>query len=125
MTYSEVIQQWKDSVGWVNGIVNPYVIKEFGGIRPDPTYPGGYIACFDIIDRTFLIDDEVLNYTRSMCFQLRHLNDTEEEKEKEAKSLKKELESFLIDAIAEREKELADLRNNGKKILTSNPYAWK
>lgn len=124
MTYSEVIQQWKDSVAWVDGIINPYVIKEFGGIRPDPTYPGGYIARFDIIDRTFLMDDEVLNYIRSMDFQLRHFNDTEEEKAKEAKSLKDKLESFLSDAIAEREKELADLRNNGRKILTSNPYAW-
>lgn len=125
MTYSEVIKQWKDSVAWVNGIINPYVIKEFGGIRPDPTYPGGYITRFDIIDRTFLIDDEVMDYTRSMVFQLRHLNDTEEEKAKEAKSLKNELDSFLRDTIAEREKELAELRNNGKKILTSNPYAWK
>ena len=125
MTYSEVIKQWKESVTWVNGIINPYVIKEFGGIRPDPTCPGGYIARFDIIDRTFLINDEVLNYIRSMDFQLRHLNDTEEEKAKEAKSLKNELDSFLSDTIAEREKELADLRNNGRKILTSNPYAWK
>ena len=125
MTYSEVIKQWKESVAWVNGVMNPYVIKEFGGIRPDPTYTGGYIARFDIIDRTFLIDDEILDYTRSMYFQLRHLNDTEEEKEKEAKRLKKELDSFLGDAIAEREKEQAELRNNGKKILTSNPYAWK
>ena len=125
MTYSEVIQQWKESVAWVNGVINPYVIKEFGGIRPDPTYPGGYIARFDIIDRTFLIDNEVLNYIRSMDFQLRHLNDTEEAKEKEANKLKNELESFLCDAIAEREKELADLRNSCNKILTSNPYAWK
>lgn len=124
MTYSEVIQQWKESVAWVNGVINPYVIKEFGGIRPDPTYPGGYIARFDIIDRTFLIDDEVLNYIRSIDFQLRQLNGTEEEKAKEAKSLKDKLESFLTNAIAEREKELADLMNNGKKILTSNPYAW-
>lgn len=124
MTYSEAIWQWKENVAWVNGIINPYVIKEFGGIRPDPTYPGGFVARFDIIDRTFLIDDEVLDYTKSMFFQLKHLKDAEEEKEKEAQKLKQKLDSFLNDAIAEREKELADIRNSGKILQTSNPYAW-
>lgn len=66
-----------------------------------------------------------MDFTKSMVFQLRHLKDTEEEKAKEAQALKNELDSFLSDTIAEREKELTDLRNNGKIIQTSNPYAWK
>lgn len=124
MTYSEVVLRWKENVKWVNGILNPYVIKEFGGIRPDPTFPGGYIARYDIIDRTFLIDDDVLEFIRSMYFPIRYSNGTEEEKEKEAEQLKQALDEFLEDTIREREKELGDLRKQGKVIQTSNPYAW-
>ena len=124
MTYSEVVLQWKENVKWVNGILNPYVIKEFGGIRPDPTYPGGYIARYDIIDRTFLIDDDVLEFTRSMYFPIRYSKGTEEEKEKEAEQLKQALDVFLEDTISEREKELRDIKEQGIKIQTSNPYAW-
>ena len=109
---------------WVNGIINPYVIKEFGGVRPDPTYPGGFIVRYDIIDRTFLIDDDVLDFTRSMTFPIRCLNGTEEEKEKEAERLKQALDAFLAKTILEREKELNELQCQGKTIQTSNPYAW-
>ena len=125
MTYSEVFQQWKENVTWVNGIMNPYVIKEFGGIRPDPTYPGGYIARYDIIDRTFLIDDDVLDFTRSLYFQVRQFNGTEADKQNEVERLQKELDDFLTATIAEREQELIKLRAHGKDIQTSNPYAWK
>ena len=124
MTYSEVVLQWKENVKWVNGILNPYVIKEFGGIHPDPASPGSYIARYDIIDRTFLIDDDVLEFIRSMYFPIRCSKGTEEEKEKEAEQLKQALDEFLEDTIREREKELGDLRKQGKVILTSNPYAW-
>lgn len=125
MTYSEVFKQWKNNVTWVNGIINPYVIKEYGGIRPDPTYPGGYIARYDIIDRTFLIDNDVLDFTRSMDFAFRYLNGTDAEKEQEAELLQQKLDDFLTATIAEREQELADLHAKGKVIKTSNPYAWK
>lgn len=125
MTYLEVFQQWKENVTWVNGIMNPYVIKEFGGIRPDPTCSGGYIASYVIIDRTFLIDDGVLDFTRSLDIHVRHFNGTDAEKQQEAELLQKELYDFLTATIAEREQELADLRALGKVIQTSNPYAWK
>ncbi len=125
MTYSEVFKQWKENVKWVNGIINPYVIKEFGGIRPDPTYPGGFIARYDIIDRTFLIDDDVLDFTRSLHFPVRYFNGTDTEKQQEAELLQQELDDFLTATIAEREQELADLHAQGKVIQTSNPYAWK
>lgn len=125
MTYAEVNQQWRDNIEWVHGIINPYVIKEFGGVRPDPTYPGGYIVRYDIIDRTFLIDNDILEFVRSMFFPIRFLNGTEQEKEKEAESLKQALDLFLAETIEEREKELNDLRSQGKTIQTSNPYAWK
>ena len=124
MTYTEVILQWKKNVKWVNGVLNPYVIKEFGGIRPDSTFLGGYIARYDIIDRTFLIDDDVLEFTRSLYFPIRFFKGTEEEKEKEAEKLKQELDEFLEATINEREKELCELRKQGKVIQTSNPYAW-
>lgn len=124
MTYAEVNQQWRENMDWVHGIINPYVIKEFGGARPDPTFPGGYIVRYDIIDRTFLIDDDVLDFIRSMTFPIRCLKGTEEEKEKEAECLKQALDAFLAETIVEREQELNDLLSQGKIIVTSNPFAW-
>ena len=46
MNFGEVIQNWKESVMWIDGIINPFVKKDMSGIWPSPAVQDEVIILF-------------------------------------------------------------------------------
>lgn len=124
MNFGEVIQAWKEGFGWIDNSINPYVMRDMTGVMKNPLVPGEVIVTFTILDRTVIVNDEVCQYKTDMEYHTLCLNGTSEEKEREAARLQRELTEFTKVAIAERQKQIDDLRNAGETVMTTNPYAW-
>lgn len=124
MNFGEVIQAWKEGFSWIDNSINPYVMRDMTGVMKNPLVPGEVIVTFTILDRTVIVNEEVFQYQTDMEYHTLCLNGTIEEKEREAARLQQELTQFTKAAIAERQKQIDDLRNAGETVMTTNPYAW-
>lgn len=124
MNFGEVIQTWKEGFSWIDNSINPYVMRDMTGVMKNPLVPGEIIVTFTILDRTVIVNEEVYQYQTDMEYHTLCLNGTSEEKEREAARLQRELTAFTKAAIAERQKQIDDLRNAGETVMTTNPYAW-
>lgn len=124
MNFGEVIQAWKENCRWIDGKLNPYVMKDMTGVLMNPAVYGEVIAQFTILDKTIVVNGEVVEFQKEMEYHSCLLNGTEEEKEREAARLQKELNDFTNAAIAERKQQIEELRNAGNTIMTTNPYDW-
>lgn len=124
MNFGEVIQAWKEGFSWIDNSINPYVMRDMTGVMMDPMIPGEVFVNFTILDRTVIVNGEVYQYQKDMEYHTQCLNGTSEEKERETARLQRELTAFTEAAIAERQKQIDDLRNAGETVMTTNPYAW-
>lgn len=124
MNYGDVIQAWKENFCWIDGRINPYVKKDAVNIFPNPIVKGEIIIRFVIFDNTYFVERQKLTFQREKQFCTSHVNGTPEEREAEAKQLQQELQQFLDDAIADRQKEIDSFRKQGARVLSTNPYAW-
>lgn len=124
MNFGEVIQNWKEGINWIDGRINPYVVRDMTGAFMNPAVSGEMLVRFSIVDRTFLVDGTVVEYHKDMEYHTFSLNGTEEEKEREANRLQCELNNFTNEAIAERQNQINELREKGLIVFTTNPYGW-
>lgn len=124
MNFGEVIQTWKEGFSWIDNSINPYVMRDMTGVMKNPLVPGEVIVTFTILDRTVIVNEEVYQYQTDMEYHTLCLNGTSEEKKREAARLQRELTAFTKAAIAERQKQIDDLRSAGETVMTTNPYAW-
>ena len=124
MNFGEVIQNWKEGVNWIDGIINPYVMRDMTGVSLNPVVPGEVFVKFSIVDRTYLVNGEVDEYKKELIYQTFCLKGTAEEKAREAARLQNELKDFTSSAIAERQEQIDNYRKKGEDLLTTNPYAW-
>ena len=124
MNFGEVIQAWKEGFSWIDNSINPYVMRDMTGVMMDPMIPGEVFVNFTILDRTVIVNGEVYKYQKDMKYHTQCLNGTSEEKERETARLQRELTAFTEAAIAERQKQIDDLRNAGETVMTTNPYGW-
>lgn len=124
MNFGEVIQGWKEEFSWIDDSVNPYVMRDMTGVVMNPMVSGEVFVNFTIIDRTVVVNGEVYQYQKDMEYHTLYLDGTSEEKEREAARLQRDLTEFTKAAIAERQKQIDDLRNSGASVITTNPYAW-
>ena len=124
MNFGEVIQNWKNGVDWIDNSVNPFVMRNMTYVWMNPANYGEVIARFTIIDKSFIVNGNVLEYSKDLEFHSICLNGSAEEKELESNRLRQRLEDFTNDAIAERQQQIDELRDAGLTVLTTNPYEW-
>lgn len=124
MNFGEVIQNWRSGVDWVDNTINPYVTRDLNFVWMNPANYGEVIARFTIIDKSFILNGNVLEYRKEMEYHSTSLNGSADERECEAARLRRELSDFTEAAIAERQQQINDLRAAGETVLTTNPYDW-
>lgn len=124
MNIGEVIEDWKKDFIWIKGLPNPFIRKDIGTVR-NPANPQEVIILIEVLENTTLVDGKLHPYYNSMSFVTFGQNGTPEEREGDAKRLDKELREFMQECIKEREEELNEMFQKGKKIESSNPFLWK
>jgi hypothetical protein len=123
MNIGEIIENWKKDFIWIKGQPNPFVRKEIGIVK-NPANPQEVILLIEVLENTTLVDDKPHPYYNSMSFVTFGQNGTAEEREGDAKRLDKVLKEFMQECIKEREEEIDEMSQIGKKIEFSNPYLW-
>jgi hypothetical protein len=123
MNISEVIKSWKEDYRWINGIDNLFITKDFC-VNNNPANIKERILYFSVSDNTYFVDGQPLPYCRDFQFQTFGQNGNEDERNGDAKRLKKELNDFMNDVIAKREIQIQSLQNEGRKVETTNVEAW-
>ena len=123
MKIVEIIENWKQDFIWIEGLPNPFVNKNIQ-ITKNPANSKEVILQIEVIENTTLVDGKAIPYKKAMSFIAIDQNGTAEELERDAKRFDKELREFMQECIKEREEELNDMYQKGKKIETSNYYLW-
>ena len=90
----------------------------------NPTVYGEVIVIFRIYEHTFYVEGDDLIFERELEYHKMYINGASEEKEREVLRLEDELRNFASRTISERQREIDQIRTSGRRVLTTNPYAW-
>jgi len=123
MNIGEIIETWKKDFIWIKERPNPFVRKDISIVK-NPANPDEVILQIGVFENTTLVDGKPHPYYNNMSFVTFGQNGSPEEREGDAKRLDKELKEFMQECIKEREEELNEMYQKGKKIEFSNPYLW-
>ena len=117
----EIIQKWTNNKTWICGIDNPF-LERSAYYYPSPVVSGEAYFVFEIKERTTFVDGKLDEYVRSETFQTAALSDPKFNADGDIQRLRAFLDSFEAAARGEREQQIEDFVNAGKKIETSNPF---
>ena len=120
----EIIQKWTNNKTWIYGVENPFLERNAYSY-PSPVTPGEAYFVFEIKERTTFVDGNLDEYVRKETFQTAALSDPNLNSDGDIQRLQAFLASLDVAAKGEREQQIADHANDGKKIETSNPFLWK
>ena len=123
MTIEEVIKTWKDELKWAGDVLNPFLQKNFFGLK-NPIMDGEWLLRFVIDEMTTFVDDQLVPYHAEFEYHTYSLSGNEEERERELKRLESELTDFTNRAKEERFNEIASWQKDGKVVTTSNYYSF-
>lgn len=120
----EIILKWKSCKTWIYGIENPFLERNVIPY-PNPIVSGELNFVFEIKERTTFVDGKLDEYVRTETFQTAALSDPNLNPDGDIQRMLAFLDSLDIAARGEREQQITDYSNAGKKIETSNPFLWK
>ena len=124
MNIGDLITEWKKDYTWVKGLPNYYLKKDVA-IFPSPVNNREVLLYCYVEDNTIIVDGKFLPYFKCLSFQTFGQNGTQEKRDEDAKRFKDEISKFMTDIIKEREEQIHQLEEEGRKIESTNPIFWK